>query len=425
MSNSLLLRRRLLLENKKIELLPCVESTHSSYTYINTGIKASNKIKVELDFKPTVALTENSHLGLFGSRANDGISKEFILAYRKDGQFRADRNAGQQFLFGQIDTNRHKFVMDNTKVYFDDSLLKTLVNNAFTGYDMYLGTFNTYNVGVNKSLGCRYYSFKIWENSLLVRDFRPAKNNNVYGFYDLVEKKFYPSLAEPFKPCSNLAEELGYVKNGLVCFYDAQFNSIEGHKLDTATLQNLINPGTYDLTYNSGLENLYDNEQNGVVFPGQPSANISVPAFTTLDNAEEVSYELVLRATDITNTQRILFLQNNIELFYRNGLNYSLRFDGTAKSYIYSNAPTNVLSTMAGTFKSSDSKKCYLNGVLRNTTAANAASQTAVTGSIGSGQNRYPLTNGSVFYCFRVYNRQLSNNELLQNYNIDKERFGG
>ncbi|UKI40467.1 MAG: hypothetical protein L6V95_09755 [Candidatus Melainabacteria bacterium] len=171
MSNSLLLRRRLLLGNKKIELLPCVESTHSTYTYINTGIKASDKLKVELDFKPTVTPTETNHLGLFGSRANDSISKEFVLAYRMGGQFRVDRNAKQQFLFGQIDTNRHKFVMDNTKVYFDDSLLKTFNDNAFTGYDMYLGTFNTYNGSLNKSLGCRYYSFKMWEKFFISKGF--------------------------------------------------------------------------------------------------------------------------------------------------------------------------------------------------------------------------------------------------------------
>lgn len=219
--------------------------------------------------------------------------------------------------------------------------------------------------------------------------------------------------------------DLGYVSNGLVCFYDAEFNSLDGHKADTTTIQNLISPDTYDLTCNGGLENLYDSDKKGFVFPGTASVNITIPRFASLDNVKECTYEIVLRATDITNTQRILYLPNNMELFYRKGLNYGLRFDGTVGNYIYSNAPTNVLSTMAGTFKSSDSKKCYLNGVLRNTTAAKAASQTTVTGSIGSGKNIYPLANGSVFYNFRVYNRQLSDNELLQNYNIDKERFGG
>lgn len=163
MSNSLLLRRHFLFDNNKIELLPCVESTNGTITYINTGITASNNIKVALDFKPTVILTEDLHRGIFGSRDWTGTSKEFVFAYRNAGQFRADRNAKQQFLFGQIDTNRHKFVMDNTKVYFDDTLIKTFDDNIFSGYDMYLGTFNTYGGTQAPSLGCRYYSCKIWE----------------------------------------------------------------------------------------------------------------------------------------------------------------------------------------------------------------------------------------------------------------------
>ena len=215
-----------------------------------------------------------------------------------------------------------------------------------------------------------------------------------------------------------------YVQNGLVCFYDAEFNSLDGHKADTTTIQNLISPGTYDLTCNGGLENLYDSDKKGFVFPGTASVNITIPRFASLDNAEECTYEIVLRSTDTTTTQRILYLPSNMEFFYRNGLSYGARFDGITGSYNYSEAPTNVLSTMAGTFKAQESKKCYLNGVLLDTQEANAASQTAQSGSIGSGQDRYPLANGSVFYNFRVYNRQLSDNELLQNYNIDNERFG-
>lgn len=238
---------------------------------------------------------------------------------------------------------------------------------------------------------------------------RVLSDNELLNNYNLDVKRF---------------SELDYVQNGLISFYDAEFNSIEGHKLDTVTMQNLINPGTYDLTCNGGLENLYDEEKKGYVFPGQASANISFNALTTLDDTQEITYELVLRPTNITTTQRILYSYHNMEFFYRTGLNYALWHDGSSGGYLYADAPTNVLSTMAGTFKASDSKKYYLNSVLLNTLTAEAASQIMSTGSIGSGLNVYPLANGSIFYCFRVYNRQLTDEELVQNYNLDKQRFG-
>lgn len=261
-------------------------------------------------------------------------------------------------------------------------------------------------------------------NSVLVRDFRPAKKNDIYGFYDLVGKKFYSSLVEPFKPCSNWAEELGYVANGLVGFYDAEFNSVNGHNEDTTIIKNLITPGTYDLTCNGGLQNLYDENEKGFVFPGVTSANISVPALSTLDSGEEVTFELVLKPADVTTTQRILYLPQYMEFYYRNGLNYEMLCDGTRDNYVYADVVSNVLSTMAGTFKASDTKKYYFNGALINSIVISTALTTATAGFIGQGVNQYPAINGSVFYCFRVYNRQLSEDELLQNHNLDKQRFG-
>ncbi|UKI40466.1 MAG: hypothetical protein L6V95_09750 [Candidatus Melainabacteria bacterium] len=81
---------------------------------------------------------------------------------------------------------------------------------------------------------------KCGKNSLLVRDFRPAKNNDVYGFYDLVKKKFYSSLVEPFKPCSNWAEELGYVSNGLVFQIDGIFNTKNGNDKTSNVWEDLV-----------------------------------------------------------------------------------------------------------------------------------------------------------------------------------------
>ena len=55
-----------------------------------------------------------------------------------------------------------------------------------------LGLSNGGNIDSRKFLG-KLYTFKIYDNGALVRDFIPAKRNkdNVLGLYDLVEHKFY------------------------------------------------------------------------------------------------------------------------------------------------------------------------------------------------------------------------------------------
>ena len=409
MSDSLLLRRRLLLGNNKIELLPCVESTHSTYTYINTGIKASDKLKVELDFKPTVTPTETNHLGLFGSRANDSISKEFVLAYRMGGQFRTDRNAKQQFLFGQIDTNRHKFVMDNTKVYFDDSLLKTFNSNAFTGYDMYLGTFNTYNGSLNKSLGCRYYSFKMWENSLLVRDFRPAKNNDVYGFYDLVEKKFYSSLVEPFKPCSNWAEELGYVSNGLVFQIDGIFNTKNGNDKTSNVWEDLVGDNFVPIGSNTWGLNCLNCSSN-------MTSNKVIP-----DLGENCTMEIVYEYEGETYHQ--CGLKNGTPKFKGRPNTQSPWWQHNSSLKVNYTSPLayNTFYSVATT-RSANVCKAFLNGILKATSTLNLTGNSGKSLlDIGSGAE---IMKGKI-YAIRLYNRALTDEELLQNYNIDNERFGG
>ena len=61
---------------------------------------------------------------------------------------------------------------------------------------MCIGTINTGNAVDERYFVGKIYSFKIWDNENLVRDYIPVTNTiiNKAGLYDSVEKKFYPNL---------------------------------------------------------------------------------------------------------------------------------------------------------------------------------------------------------------------------------------
>ena len=68
--------------------------------------------------------------------------------------------------------------------------------------------------------------------------------------------------------------------------------------------------------------------------------------------------------------------------------------------------------------------KVYLDGVLSNTVTLNASISNSLNYRIGTdaGNTQEPFAGN--LYNMKVYNRDLSINEILQNYNIQKLKFG-
>ena len=76
---------------------------------------------------------------------------------------------------------------------------------------------------------------------------------------------------------------------------------------------------------------------------------------------------------------------------------------------------------MIGTWTTSE-VKLYINGVLLSTVSTNAALPSRSTLRISSEGNRARGVNGNVYNC-SIYNRALSQQEILQNYNATKGRY--
>ena len=74
------------------------------------------------------------------------------------------------------------------------------------------------------------------------------------------------------------------------------------------------------------------------------------------------------------------------------------------------------------TTRSANVCKAFLNGILKATSTLNLTGNSGKSLlDIGSGAE---IMKGKV-YAIRLYNRALTDEEILQNYNIDNERFGG
>ena len=95
-----------------------------------------------------------------------------------------------------------------------------------------------------------------------------------------------------------------------------------------------------------------------------------------------------------------------------------------AACYAASHPITSGTHHMVATRDSNGVVKLYLDGALSNTVTLNASIATPINYRIGTdaGSTQEPFAGN--LYNMRVYNRDLSINEILQNYNIQKLKFG-
>ena len=201
-----------------------------------------------------------------------------------------------------------------------------------------------------------------------------------------------------------------YVQDGMISFTDAE------RGLDGSTLKNLAGYD-YDMTITGSLPYA----DKGLTFNGMTDNYINVPEFTELANTAEFTCEMAVNLTNIQTTQRVLFLRNFFEFFVRNGkINSDLHLDG-ARENLQGNANTGFI-TFAAVFKANSYQRLFINGVQVANTSAASPSSVPVAGAISG--NGYPIANGSKFYNMRVYKRALTDEEIMQNYEIDQARFG-
>jgi hypothetical protein len=160
--------------------------------WVDTGVIMSSSKTVEVDFQLTHHTTVKDNTIMSGY----ADAKGFVFGV-------SSSNNKFQFAYGHgwngsalaLDYERHIAVANdsNGNCTLDGNILATqsnIVNSLEPNRNIFLLQFN-----YNDNFGyAKIYSCKIWDNDVLVRDFKPCiDKNGIYCLYDLVERKFYYS----------------------------------------------------------------------------------------------------------------------------------------------------------------------------------------------------------------------------------------
>ena len=152
----------------------------------------NNNHSVELDYQLTQST--QSRTGLFGNLTSSMNARYGSLLSPTNNYLEYGYGAGNVYWQqGLPDTNRHKIYQKKNEVYFDGTLLYTFNNATFSITDEApLGNFGYTNYTPAKA---KYYSSRWWEGDTLVRDYKPAIDENGIGFmFDRVTHTIFDNV---------------------------------------------------------------------------------------------------------------------------------------------------------------------------------------------------------------------------------------
>lgn len=169
-----------------------IESNGSQY--IDTGVVGKSGVSIDID---TAIMVNPNDVSLVAARS--GSNRFFMLHYAGGwsyGYISFYRTSATVSAYGKryriqssLDAGSQTMTVDGTNVA--NGTVSTSVN---TGYNLYVCACNKGGSAVYHS-GIRIYSLKIYEKGIMVRNYIPVKRNSdgVYGLWDSVNSKFYPS----------------------------------------------------------------------------------------------------------------------------------------------------------------------------------------------------------------------------------------
>lgn len=194
------MRRRALLST--LHVLPNgytrLEYIESSGTqYIDTGVIAKTGIESKMEFSFTKV---PSDAGMLGARKSG--NRFYIVHYY--GSFTI--GYGEYYTTGVKATAGTKYAIESALLLNEQSMYINGEEVIFKGDSSSLDLgLNLYLFGANYNGSAKYlssarcYSCKIYDNSVLVRDFVPCVDpSGVYGMYDVVGRQFYSSNSGSF-----------------------------------------------------------------------------------------------------------------------------------------------------------------------------------------------------------------------------------
>lgn len=166
--------------------------------YINTNYYPTSNTKFELDFQFVGRDGTNNAMPIFGERVSTSSGDKF-------GIWVNPTNNAIALNFGYTDSGyvlnttdasiRNVSSNDNAKLYYNNIEVASGNTQAFSASSLsiYLFALNNNGSADHRNQQTKVYSFKIYENNVLVRNLIPCYRNsdNEVGLYDLVNNVFY------------------------------------------------------------------------------------------------------------------------------------------------------------------------------------------------------------------------------------------
>lgn len=169
----------------------CEYIQSSGTQYINTGYVPTTKTGVEMDFQFT---TVEASKTLFGSRPNTvGDAMSYQLTTNSNKQYQARASLSSSTATGKTaNTTRTQLGMGNGSITISGGVTYSgsLTQNGTTTYPLFIFA-NNQQGSVAYQAKIKLYSFRIYEDGELVRNYVPAYDSNgVIGLYDMVTDNF-------------------------------------------------------------------------------------------------------------------------------------------------------------------------------------------------------------------------------------------
>lgn len=183
--------------NKKKPLIDYVEYIESTGTqYIDTGVLVTTTTKIELEFELT-SIPYGS-FGIVGAFKSSSLGMALGLVYYVFQGTVGNSGYANSGISPTANT-RYTVVINDAVVFLDKPARGVTINGVQTlqstsaakSIDKNCYLFYTNGVSINK-ISMKLYNCKIYENNVLVRDFKPCKDGaGVYCLYDEIEKRYF------------------------------------------------------------------------------------------------------------------------------------------------------------------------------------------------------------------------------------------
>lgn len=166
-----------------------IEYLSGSNSYLDTGVYPTNNTKIEFE----VAMNSSAqYKGILGCRNGNSFAC-FTGRLNQDTVWRFDWGSSQFNSWKPIAVNEKvKITIDKNKMYIDGTLYHTYSSKQFTqSQSIYIFSVNDNGTPYAPS-EMKLYGCKVYENDVLISDFKPCLDtNNVECLYDEITKQYF------------------------------------------------------------------------------------------------------------------------------------------------------------------------------------------------------------------------------------------